>query len=270
MDFLPKKNWIKSSDRLKGLEAIDVYFSDYVYDRHSHDTFAIGITLSGIQQFQYSGIVQHNLPGSTMVLYPDEKHDGCAGSETGLHYQMIYIQPALIQEIIQTKPLPFVKNGISMNSELFKATNYLLNHIDSHDDPIGQEDALYDLITKLDYVAGHQSTPAKAIHYQAVKRVREYIHASLHDNITLEDIEKHTGFDRWAISRHFRLFFGTSPYRYMIMRRLDLVKSKLLIGASLADAAIEAGFFDQSHMSKHFKKAFGLSPLRWISIVLKS
>lgn len=266
MKSTPHKNWIKPSLQLKGLEAIDAYFSNYAYDRHCHDSFAIGTTLSGVQSFQYGGVIQHSLPGSTMILYPDEKHDGYAGSENGFRYKMVYIQPALIQEIIQHKSLPFVQNGISKNPELFQKANYLLNYIYDHDDLIGQEDALYDLIIKLDQISELRTDSQKIIHYRAAQRAREYIHASLHENITLENIEKHTGFDRWSISRHFRLFFGTSPYRYITMRRLDLVKSELLGGARLADAAINGGFFDQSHMTKHFKKAFGLSPLRWVSI----
>nr|WP_256675823.1 helix-turn-helix domain-containing protein [Pseudomonas sp. R5(2019)] len=46
-------------------------------------------------------------------------------------------------------------------------------------------------------------------------------------------------------------------------RLLTASKTLALAGQALSDAAIEAGFFDQSHMTRHFKKAFGLSPSRW-------
>lgn len=54
----------------------------------------------------------------------------------------------------------------------------------------------------------------------------------------------------------------------MTMRRLDIVKSCLSTGMPLIDAAMTAGFFDQSHMSRHFVKAFGLTPARWKEINL--
>jgi AraC-like DNA-binding protein len=38
-----------------------------------------------------------------------------------------------------------------------------------------------------------------------------------------------------------------------------LVKS----GVSLAEAALDAGFADQSHMSRQFKRAYGLTPAHW-------
>ena len=47
------------------------------------------------------------------------------------------------------------------------------------------------------------------------------------------------------------------------MRRLDQVRATLRTHASLADAAFDAGFADQSHMTRQFKRAFGLSPGRW-------
>jgi AraC-like DNA-binding protein len=102
--------------------------------------------------------------------------------------------------------------------------------------------------------------------YQAAERAREYIHSAMTDNITLDELADHSGRDRWSLSRDFRLLFGTSPYRYLTMRRLDLVKSLLIQGYTLVNAALAAGFSDQSHMSKHFSKTFGLTPLRWLNM----
>lgn len=80
-------------------------------------------------------------------------------------------------------------------------------------------------------------------------------------------MEHATGRDRWSLSHDFRLFYGTSPYRYLTMRRLDAVRRMLIAGTPLADAAVGAGFADQSHMTRHFSKAYGLTPGRWLRIV---
>jgi AraC-like DNA-binding protein len=55
----------------------------------------------------------------------------------------------------------------------------------------------------------------------------------------------------------------TSPYRYLLMRRLDRARHLMRSGVSLAEAAAASGFADQSHMSRQFKKAYGVSPGRW-------
>jgi AraC-like DNA-binding protein len=69
--------------------------------------------------------------------------------------------------------------------------------------------------------------------------------------------------DRWSLARQFRLAFGTSPSRFRTMRQLDSVRRSMKSGADLVDAALSAGFADQSHMSRQFKRAYGLTPARW-------
>ncbi len=80
------------------------------------------------------------------------------------------------------------------------------------------------------------------------------------------EMEAATGVTRYTLARHFRAALGTSPYRYLIMRRLDRVRSLIRAGAPLADAACACGFADQSHMTRHFKKAYGLPPGRWAAL----
>jgi AraC-like DNA-binding protein len=50
------------------------------------------------------------------------------------------------------------------------------------------------------------------------------------------------------------------------MRRLDAVKIALRSGIAPAQAAVDAGFSDQSHMTRHFTKAFGVSPVYWLRL----
>lgn len=44
------------------------------------------------------------------------------------------------------------------------------------------------------------------------------------------------------------------------MRQLEQVRSMMRTGKSLAGAAMDAGFADQSHMTRQFRRAYGLSP----------
>ena len=76
-------------------------------------------------------------------------------------------------------------------------------------------------------------------------------------------LERLTGLSRFALARHFRDLLGTSPYRYLVMRRLERAKGLIAGGTSLAQSAIASGFADQSHMTRHFKQAYGVSPGQW-------
>lgn len=247
------------------VERVEGFLSTNRTSPHRHDTYSIGRTLSGVHNIAYRGAIRHNLPGSTFVLHPDEEHSGSAANEDGVIYQVLQIEPALIQHVLGGKPLPFVPDGISTDRRLFDATETLLHAVDYPQDLLQEDDAIFDLAMALNDVHG-LPTLAHSYDYIAAERARELIHDSIDRSITIEELADSVGRDRWALSRDFRTLFGTSPHRYLTMRRLDRVKNSLANGESLTEATIDAGFFDQSHMTRHFTKTFGLSPARWLRI----
>jgi AraC-like DNA-binding protein len=258
-------DWLYQAPPVNDIDMIEAYFAGHAYDPHRHDTYAIGRTYSGVQSFHYRGALRNSLPGGTMVLHPDEVHDGHAGNPEGFLYRMMYVEPALIQQVLQGKPLPFIKGGLTDNGRLSNAVNTLLRSMDIPLEPLEKEDALYDLAMAMNEASGARDS-TRRFDYAAAQRAREMIDVSLHRPLTLAELSSHANRDRWGLSRDFRQVFGTSPHRYQIMRRLDIVKRCLVRGMDLADASLIAGFFDQSHMSRHFSHAFGLPPGKWQKI----
>ena len=259
-------DWMHRAPHASGLDRIEAYFAGFAFDPHRHDTYAIGRTLFGVQSFHYRGSMTHSLPGATMVIHPDETHDGRASSVEGFKYRMIYVEPALIQQILGGKPLPFIPSGLTNDPRLFRASEVLLQGLDCPIDPLQEQDALYDVAQALSDASGVITT-RKTFDYVAAERAREFIHSALGRSITLDEMADHAGRDRWALSRDFRLLFGTSPYRYLTMRRLDLVRGLLAQGYSLVDAAMTAGFTDQSHMTRQFRSTYGMPPSRWVKML---
>jgi hypothetical protein len=74
------RDWVLRAAPLPQIERIEAYFHGHGFEMHRHDTYAIGHTMSGVQSFQYGKEQVNNLPGQTMVLHPDEAHDGHAGT----------------------------------------------------------------------------------------------------------------------------------------------------------------------------------------------
>lgn len=261
----PRNDWFHRAPDVGGLQRFEAFFAGHGYDLHRHDTYAIGHTLAGVQSFQYRGGWRHSQPGATIVLHPDEAHDGEAGTESGFQYRMMYIEPALIQQMLGGQPLPFIKTGLSNDPRLFAATGALLRSLDCPLDPLEEQDALFDLAQALSTVSG-VTAKRSGFDYVAAQRAREYIHSALDRTVTLDELAQHSGRDRWSLSRDFRLLFGTSPYRYLTMRRLDMVRALLTQGQTLVSAALIAGFTDQSHMTRQFSKTYGLPPARWLNL----
>jgi AraC-like DNA-binding protein len=59
------------------------------------------------------------------------------------------------------------------------------------------------------------------------------------------EVEAVTGLDRFQFAGQFHAIYGTSPYRYSMMRRLDVARGWLRDARPLAETAVEAGFADQ-------------------------
>lgn len=261
-----KKDWVIRGPQSAKLERAEAYFGGFGFEPHRHDTYAIGRTLAGVHSFNYRSSMRYSLPGGTIVLHPDELHDGEAGTADGFHYRIIYVEPALLQQVLGGKPLPFIPGGISRDPRLFEATQNLMQGMDCLFDPLEEDDAIYDLARVLAEIAG---TPRgrQSVDFAAAELARDYIHSALDRAVTLDELVAASGRDRWSLSRDFRVLFGTSPYRYLTMRRLDHVKALIFTGTSLVDAAVTAGFTDQSHMTYHFTRTFGIPPARWLRIL---
>ncbi|WP_208994292.1 AraC family transcriptional regulator [Pannonibacter sp. I15F10I1] len=261
--------WINLASGMEGCERIEAYFSGPAYQPHRHDTYAIGCTLSGVQQFRYRGGVSEGLPGTAMVIHPDELHDGQGGTEDGFHYRMFYLDPALVQTALGAhQPLPFVAGGISRDPRLLRTIGGLVSHIGAPMETLQYNDAVYDLALALQ-AAGEPSAARviSAPDSRAAHVARDFLRQACGRSVSLEHLEQATGQDRWQLSRDFRALFGTSPYRYLTLRRLDHARALIRAGASLVQAALEAGFADQAHFTRHFRSAFGMTPARWRRLI---
>ncbi len=246
------------------LNRLEAFFTGAAYAPHRHDTYTIGVTLAGVQSFNYRGTLRHSLPGEAVILHPDELHDGQAGTEIGFHYKTLYIAPSIFQDVLSGRPLPFIEGGISRDPLFITALIPLLDELPANDSAFIEEDALFDLITRMEELSGAKPK-VKPKNYQAAQRARELIHEQVEDGICLEWLAHECGHDKWELSRDFRDLFGTSPYRYLVFRRLNKAVAMLKQGSTISDAAYAAQFADQSHFTRQFKKTYGLTPKKWLT-----
>ncbi|HTN97040.1 MAG TPA: AraC family transcriptional regulator [Nordella sp.] len=259
-------DWIGHAPASPGIERIEAFFSGHAYDPHRHDTYALGYTISGVQSFTYRGVQADSLAGNAMVLHPDEVHDGRAGAEAGFRYRMIYMEPHRISAALRgrTNTLPFVRTAVSSDTRLLAALGLGLTDLGRALEPL-EADRIVTVIADALFTLD-ASLPARSIaatSARAVDAAREFLDAHFTRVVASEELEAVTGLDRYALARHFHLRLGTSPYRYLTMRRLDHAKAAILAGHALAEAAFMSGFADQSHMTRQFKQAFGLTPGHW-------
>ncbi|SEM19186.1 AraC-type DNA-binding protein [Xaviernesmea oryzae] len=247
-----------------GIERIEARFRGNGFSPHRHDTYALGLTLHGIQTFRYRGEARFSMPGKVIVLHPDELHDGAAGTQDGLIYRMLYLPPELVGAA--SGHLPFLRDPVVEDGALWRALAQLLGDLQQEPDELALDDAIGQIAARLAQQAGSGRSKSKMLARPALLQASDLLVSESSRTIRSQALEDLVGLDRYELARQFRLLFGTSPHRYRIMRRLDHAKRLLRAGAGLAEAAAEAGFADQAHFTRHFRNSFGLTPGRWVGM----
>jgi AraC-like DNA-binding protein len=260
-----RRDWIRFGPQAPGLERAEVHLSTCAFEPHRHDTYAIGVTTSGVQTFRYRGERRICLPGQLHVLHPDETHDGAAGTDDGFGYRILYVAPELVRDALGGAALPFVADPVQTSTPATRVVEYLLADLDEPISDLASAEvvaAVADVLRALAGAPGHRAS----IDLRAVELAREYLAAHACEQTPASTLEAITGTDRFTLARHFRRAFGTSPDRYRALRRLALARAAIESGLPLVQAAAQAGFADQSHMTRQFKRAYGLTPARWTAL----
>ncbi len=263
------QDWIAVAPTQAGIARIEAFFADEAYRPHRHDSYSIGYTLTGVQRFDYRGRTYDSLPGDVIVLHPDERHNGRSGDDGGFRYRMLYLEPALIWEAVGQagQCLPFISTGIVKDSGLRGVLEQAFELSDRELAPLAAD---HIVLAVAEALAAHDGgiRPARTspINRSAVTTARDYLADHCRRTVTSDELAVVSGLSRFELARQFKHAFGTSPHRYLTMRRLDAARTDIAKGLSLAEVAADCGFADQSHLTRQFKAAFGLTPGRWRAI----
>lgn len=76
----------------------------------------------------------------------------------------------------------------------------------------------------------------------------------------IAQLASEAGLSREAFTRRFTRQVGIAPHAHSIVTRLNDARHQLRSGSSLADVAVDCGFFDQTHLARHFYRVFGTTP----------
>lgn len=261
-----RKDWLHEAPGQGGLARIEAFFGGHAYSPHRHDTYAIGYTLQGVQSFRYRGARTDSTAGRIMVIHPDELHDGQAGGEDGFRYRMIYIAPAMIRAALgpAAAALPFVRDAVFSDPRLLPALHAACSDLSRPLEPLEQDQAIAVLAEGLlCHDRSARGRPRKRPDLRAMELVRDFLEAHAERTVRSEELEDVCQHDRYSLARQFRAAYGTSPYRYLTLRRLDRARAAISRGVALAEAAALSGFSDQAHLTRQFRAAYGMAPGAW-------
>jgi AraC-like DNA-binding protein len=82
---------------------------------------------------------------------------------------------------------------------------------------------------------------------------------------TVSAAARDLGMSERTLQRTFQKSVGITPVEYRSIARMRRLLVSLDAGVSLADAAVDAGYYDQPHLDREFRKLVGCPPSQWLA-----
>jgi len=95
---------------------------------------------------------------------------------------------------------------------------------------------------------------------ETFQRCKALIDADAEGLHTLHEIALKAGLEESSVCRLFRRYQDTSPYQYLLRRKMNLAAALLVEGGLVKEAAQRVGFADPYHFSRCFKAIHGVAP----------
>lgn len=96
--------------------------------------------------------------------------------------------------------------------------------------------------------------------HPAVEKARTFIRGHFSERIDLDRLAEVGQLSGYHLQRLFVQEEGLSPRAYLENVRIEKARELLEQGESLAQTALQTGFYDQSHFANTFRKSTGLTP----------
>lgn len=235
------------------------------FPNHFHEHYVIGFIERGRRNLKVRGQCLLTAPGDLLLFNPSENHACEAHDDQPLDYRCINLDPSVmaraVREIFAEENLPKFTQPVVFHCDLIEELRDLHTMILRGERGVRKEERFYFLLEQLlrDYAqaGGREQTVEPRAE---VKAVCDYLSAHAAEQISLDSLSALAGLSKYHLLRAFTKETGITPYSYLETIRIDRAKTLLRQGTAPAEAALNAGFSDQSHFSNAFKRFIGLTP----------
>ena len=252
---------------LPNLEMLHATYITKAFSRHAHEGFGIGIVEAGVTAFDYRGDTHIAPAGSVIVTHPGEMHTGRAAIATGWTYRTLLPAVDWLQQAAEglNKPahtVPYFSSPVIHDTKLNRRLISLHKMLETSPSSLERESRfLWEMAQFVSrYASDHPAPKDIGKEHHAVQQVRDYIHAHYTTSLTLKHLASLVKLKPLRLLRAFRKQVGIPPHAYLNCVRVQETKRLLVADWAIIDAALEAGFTDQSHRHRHFKKIVGVTP----------
>ena len=263
------KSW--TVPELNGVRLLSATYRTQTFARHTHDHFVIGVNESGTEGFLHKGSLRIAPSGTIVIINPGDVHTGYSAGADAWVYRGMYPEPRLLQEatsqiVGRAQPVPSFTHPVIRDRDLTRQLMRLHRTLEGPHGILEAHSLLLGFLAQLISRYGSVTVQPEPLRKETerVRRIRDYIHSSHKESISLKDIAEVAGLSPYYTIRVFRKEVGLPPYEFLTQVRVERAKRLLQDGWPISSIASEVGFFDQSHFTRHFNRFTGVTPKRYV------
>jgi AraC-like DNA-binding protein len=241
-------------------EVFHARFVDHAYPAHTHDTWTVFTVDEG--SIAYDLERRHRgVAGSKVTLLPPHVvHDGRPAGGDGYRKRVLYVGTEILGEHLIG---PAVDQPDVVDASLVRGFGSLHRTLADPADAFEAESRFALVSARLVDRLGGKPADEGPRDDPIAEDLRDLLDERLFVGITLAESGRILDVSPAHLVRSFGRRFGISPHRYVIGRRIDVARARLLEGQPPARIATDVGFHDQAHFTKHFKRHVGTTPGRY-------
>jgi AraC family transcriptional regulator len=231
---------------------------------HTHERATVAVILTG----SFDGLMRsssHSCPAASVLTEPAGEPHGNLFERAGADVLTIQPDPARL-ELLEPFAPALGEVGCIRDLVVAALGQRVAAELRAPDEvtPLAVEGLILEMLA---LTARLRSSPELA----GVRRpprwlaeARDLLHDRRGERLLVADVAGAVGVHPVHLARTFRLHYGTPVGTYLRSLRLAWAAGRLTdTGDDIAQIALAAGFFDQSHFTRTFKRQFGLTPLAY-------
>jgi AraC-like DNA-binding protein len=242
-------------------EVFHADFVEHVYPPHTHDTWTLFVVDHGAIRYDLD---RHHLGAgrSTIGLLPPHVvHDGRPATTRGYRKRVVYLDTSALGEdlIGPAVDMPSLEGG-----RLRRGVDALHERLGHPDRALEAETLLGFVVERLrEHLTGRPQERHRLGTNELAERLRDLLDAHAFETVTLAAAAERLAASPAHLVRCFTRTFGIAPHAYVLSKRIEAARLRLLEGEPVARVAASVGFFDQAHLTRHFKRHVGTTPGRY-------
>ena len=248
-------------------EVFHARFVDHAYPPHTHDSWTVFIVDEGAIRYDLETRHRGAAGPHVTILPPHVVHDGRAATGAGFRKRVLYVDAAVLDERLIGRA---VDEPDIDDPQLVRQLRALHRSLEDPGETLEGESMLALVGSRLRMHLGDRAdAPVERSDHEVASDLRDLLDERCFERLTLAEAGILLHVSPAHLVRSFSRTFGIAPHRYVLGRRIDAARGRLLDGEPVAQVATGVGFHDQAHLTRHFRRHVGTTPARYAQRLLR-